>query len=212
MIRWQDLIATSRLLTSTPGPNIAPLPDSLRRAVSTVYYAVFHALANSNADCLIGVPTSSLLEHTWQRARRALEHILARRNLGQDRHRFSPPVQKFITTFAAFQNARHTADYDASREFTLTETQSWTNRAEEAITDCMSIGEDERRAIAVQALIRGVAPDPELPRRCHHDYGNCSHSRMSGVAPPEAVFSGNQSLDLETAMSVPNWAGQLDHR
>ena len=52
MIRWQDLIATSRLLTSTPGPNIAPLPDSLRRSVSTAYYAVFHALANSNADCL----------------------------------------------------------------------------------------------------------------------------------------------------------------
>ena len=60
-MRWQDLIATSRLLTSTPDPNTAPLPDSLRRAVSTAYYAVFHALANSNADCLIGVPTSPLL-------------------------------------------------------------------------------------------------------------------------------------------------------
>ena len=103
-MRWQDLIATSRLLTSTPDPNTAPLPDSLRRAVSTAYYAVFHALANSNADCLIGVPTSPLLEHTWQRARRGLDHTPARRNLEQDRHRFSPPVQEFITTFAALQN------------------------------------------------------------------------------------------------------------
>ncbi len=25
-MRWQDLIATSRLLTSTPDPNTAPLP------------------------------------------------------------------------------------------------------------------------------------------------------------------------------------------
>ena len=154
-MRWQDLIATSRLLTSTPDPNTAPLPDSLRRAVSTAYYAVFHALANSNADCLIGVPTSPLLEHTWQRARRGLDHTPARRNLEQDRHRFSPPVQEFITTFAALQNARHTADYDASRQFTLTETQSWIYRAEEAITDFMSVDEDERRAVAVQALIRG---------------------------------------------------------
>ena len=64
-MRWQDLIVTSRLLTSTPDPNTAPLPDSLRRAVSTAYYAVFHALANSNADCLIGAQTSPLLEHTW---------------------------------------------------------------------------------------------------------------------------------------------------
>ena len=149
MIRWQDLIATSRLLTSTPGPNIAPLPDSLRREVSTAYYAVFHALANSNADCLIGVPTIPLLEHTWQRARRGLEHTLAIRNLEQDRHRFSPPVQEFITTFAALQNARHTADYDASREFTLTEAQSWIYRADEAITVFMSVGEDERRAVAL---------------------------------------------------------------
>ena len=82
-MRWQDLIATSRLLMSTPDPNTAPLPDSLRRAVSTAYYAVFHALANSNADCLIGVPTSPLLEHAWDRARRGLDHTPARRNLEQ---------------------------------------------------------------------------------------------------------------------------------
>ena len=155
VMRWEDLIATSRLLTSTPDPNTAPLPDALRRAVSTAYYAVFHALANSNAHCLIGVPTSPLLEYTWQRARRGLDHTPARRSLEQDRHRFSLPVQEFITTFAALQNARHTADYDASRQFTLTETQSWIYRAEEAITDFMSVEEDERRAVAVQALIRG---------------------------------------------------------
>ena len=74
-------------------------------------------------------------------------------------------MQEFITTFAALQNARHTADYDASRQFTLTEAQSWTDRAEETITDFMSVDEDERRAVAVQALIRGdAAPDPEPPR------------------------------------------------
>ena len=155
MMRWQDLVSASRLLTSTPDPNTAPLPDSLRRAVSTAYYAAFHALANSNADCLIGTPTNRLLEHAWQRARRGLDHTLARRNLEQDRHMFSPPVQMFISTFAALQNARHTADYDASRQFTLTEAQSWIDRAEEAITDFMSVDADERRVVAVQALIRG---------------------------------------------------------
>ena len=154
-MRWQDLIATSRLLTSTPDPNTVPLPDSLRRAVSTAYYAVFHALANSNADCLIGTPTNPLLEHAWHRARRGLDHTSARRHLEQDRHRLSPPVQRFIATLAALQNARHTADYDASRRFTLTEAHSWIDRAEEAITDFMSVDADERRAVSVQALIRG---------------------------------------------------------
>jgi len=154
LMRWQDLIAASRLLTSTPDPTTAPLPDFLRRAVSTAYYAVFHALANSNADCLIGPPTNPLLEHAWHRARRGLDHTSARRNLEQDRQRFSPSVQEFIATFAALQNARHTADYDASRQFTLTEAQSWIDRAEQAIRDFMSVDEDERSAVAVQALIK----------------------------------------------------------
>lgn len=52
MIRWQDLIATSRSLTTPQPPATAPLEDSLRRAVSTAYYAMFHALAASNAECL----------------------------------------------------------------------------------------------------------------------------------------------------------------
>ena len=47
-MRWQDLMVTSHLLSGTPDPNTTPLPDSLRRAVSTAYYALFHALANSD--------------------------------------------------------------------------------------------------------------------------------------------------------------------
>ena len=155
MMRWQDLIASSRLLTSTPETHPAPLPDSLRRAVSTAYYALFHALANSNADCLIGAPTDPLLQHAWSRVQRGLDHTVARRNLEQDRRRFSQPVQEFIATFAALQNARHTADYDSSRQFTLTEAQSWIDQAEKAITDFMAVDFNERRAVAAQALIRG---------------------------------------------------------
>jgi hypothetical protein len=107
--------------------------------VSTAYYAVFHALANSNADCLIGSPNDALLEHAWHRVRRGLDHDAGRRNLEQDRHRFSAPVQEFIATFAGLQNARHAADYDASRQFTPTEVQSWIDQAEKAITDFMGV-------------------------------------------------------------------------
>ena len=83
-MNWQDLIAACRLLTGAADPNATPPPDHIRRAVSTAYYAVFHALANSNADCLIGPPTDPLLEHAWHRARRGLDHADARRNLEQD--------------------------------------------------------------------------------------------------------------------------------
>ena len=63
-MRWRDLIAASRLLASMSDSDATPSPDSLRRAVSTAYYAVFHALANSNADCLIGPPTNPLLDRS----------------------------------------------------------------------------------------------------------------------------------------------------
>ena len=49
-MQWRDLIAASCLLASMSDPNSTPLPDALRRAVSTAYYAVFHVLANRNAD------------------------------------------------------------------------------------------------------------------------------------------------------------------
>ena len=52
MISWQGLIASSRLLITAPDANTPPLPDSIRRSVSTAYYAMFQAQAASNAECL----------------------------------------------------------------------------------------------------------------------------------------------------------------
>ena len=43
-------IATQMALSSDDTPE---RQDDLRRAVSTAYYAMFHALANSNANALI---------------------------------------------------------------------------------------------------------------------------------------------------------------
>ena len=133
MIRWQDLIAASRLLTATPHPDTQPLQDSLRRAVSTAYYAMFHALASSSADCLVGTPHDPLTEHAWTRIYRGLNHNTARRNLLQD--------------------LRHQADYDPNKTFTLSETLDWIGRAEAAIEGFMQTDADERKMVAVQALI-----------------------------------------------------------
>lgn len=152
---WQDLIAASRHLIATNNTNAPPSTDFLRKAVSTAYYAAFRALADSNADCLIGNPTNPLLEHAWHRIQRGLDHSAARNNLNRDRQRFSAPVQEFIDTFDALQNARHTADYDTSRVFTPSEASAWVDRAETAITNFLSADVHERRAVAAQALIRG---------------------------------------------------------
>ena len=46
-------IATQLALSSGDTPE---RQEDLRRAVSTAYYAMFHTLANSNANALIGAP------------------------------------------------------------------------------------------------------------------------------------------------------------
>ena len=49
-------VATQLALTSQDTPEHR---ERLRRAVSTAYYAIFHALANSNANTLTGAPTTN---------------------------------------------------------------------------------------------------------------------------------------------------------
>ena len=152
-MRWQDLIATARLLATTLHPNTQPLQDSLRRSVSTAYYAMFHALASSNADSLVGTPHDPLTERAWSRVYRGLNHNAARRNLLQDRDLFSPQVQQFAGAFAQLQDVRHSADYDPNRTFTLPETLDWIVRAEAAIESLMQTDADERKIVAIQSLI-----------------------------------------------------------
>ena len=152
-MRWQDLIATSRLLTATPRPDTQPLEDSLRRAVSTAYYAMFHALASSNADCLVGTPHNPLTEHAWSRIYRGLSHNAARRNLLQDRSLFSLHVQQFADAFAQLQDQRHRADYDPNRTFSRPQALYWIERAEGAIDNFMQASDDERKMVAIQSLV-----------------------------------------------------------
>ena len=150
---WQDLIAASRLLTATPHPNTQPLQDSLRRAVSTAYYAMFHALASSNADLVAGTPHDPLTEHAWSRVYRGLNHNAARRSLLQDLDLFSPQIKQFADTFAQLQDLRHQADYDPNKIFTPDEVLDLIERAEAAITGFMQTDPDERKMVAIQSLI-----------------------------------------------------------
>ena len=148
MVSWQDLLASSYQAVASG------LDGSIRRSVSTAYYVMFHALAASNADCLVGAPQSRLDQHTWLRAYRGMDHSDARRNLNQDRRLFSPPVQRFIDTFGELQDARHWADYDPSRVITPSEATHWIGRSGAATFEFMQVDRSERTAVAIQVLIR----------------------------------------------------------
>ena len=61
---------------------------------------------------------------------------------------FSPLVQRFIDTFGERQDARHAADYDPRRVFTLSEATHWIGRAEAAIGEFVQVDRSERTAVA----------------------------------------------------------------
>ena len=98
----------------------------LRRAVSCAYYAMFHTLAASNADVLVGASPSDRQRWAWRQAYRAVDHRptrnkLSRASLGG---RFPVAIRNFGEVFATAQQLRHSADYDPRSEFSPTDVEN----------------------------------------------------------------------------------------
>jgi hypothetical protein len=91
-----------------------PKSVSLRRAVSTTYYALFHALASLCADQLVGASKSWA---AYTRIYRAIDHGQARKTLIalQQVTGTGAALISFATAFNALQEARLRADYDPRR-------------------------------------------------------------------------------------------------
>lgn len=71
-----DLIAlASRLASASPNK---PRQADLRCAVSTAYYALFHAMAKNVADNMAGAAKRNRSEQAWAQAYRGLQHGDAR--------------------------------------------------------------------------------------------------------------------------------------
>ena len=81
---------------------------ALRRAVSTAYYALFHALCTICADGLVGWTQTVLVAEVY----RTLDHTTARRKLfGSEATTLSVQLRKVGELFATLQDRRHLADY-----------------------------------------------------------------------------------------------------
>ena len=145
-MRPAELIAIAReLARREPG---RPKAESLRRAVSSAYYALFHALALLSADSLVGwrqpsavfTPIYRSLDHA--RTRSALE---ARRKGSRD-----PLVDRIAVAFASLQDARYHADYDPeSFPFSRSSTLELIDSAERAVLAIGSMSADQKLALAV---------------------------------------------------------------
>lgn len=160
-MNWQQLIALARMLASAPeyGERRGrPQQVQLRKAISAAYYAMFHALAASNADTLIGASRQFRRLPAWALTYRALDHGFARGQINRGLSGFEAPIEDFGLAFVDLQNWRHRADYDPDAEFIRFDTLRMIDRAEAAIIAFEAADPTERKAFAAHVLFRVRTP------------------------------------------------------
>lgn len=149
-----DLIKTALdLVHSSNGKK--PRQSNLLRATSTAYYALFHALARSCADLLIGSSGSAHSKHAWHQAYRALEHGACKNackngKIGQ----FPEEIQDFANLFITMQEKRHTADYDPHAKEFKSVVLLDINQVEAVIDTFTAAPLKDRRAFAAFVLFK----------------------------------------------------------
>jgi hypothetical protein len=127
-----------------------------RRAVSTAYYAVFHALAKSCAGILL--PSVGHQSDAYQRICRALDHgplkAAFAASTGPLKNR--EPLQKIGEAVIQLQSERHRADYmPASRAFfSPNQAEALIARARRAVMEIEALSSRDRVALATWLLFK----------------------------------------------------------
>ena len=153
---WQSLLIVARSIGADL--QILRTPDDcqqahFRRAISTAYYAMFHALLQNNADMLYGRETSQPRSQGWTAIYRALTHTRARSKMApRNMSDFPDAIADFAATFIDLQQQREDADYNPNAIFTYSGTVNAINRAANDISNFFGTNEGDRRALAAHLL------------------------------------------------------------
>lgn len=146
-----------------------PRQASLRRAISTAYYALFHLLTGEGSKIL------KVSDEARKVSRRAYEHggmkraseRFTRRNAANSPEwagysKASPSSRTALAfvaeVFVLLQRARHEADYDHQRLWSRTETMTHVQRADEAFSQWKTVRESELARSYLLALLLGDRP------------------------------------------------------
>lgn len=142
-----------------------PKQASLRRAVSSAYYAVFHLLVDSGARFLVRgndradlrLAVARAFDHSEMKSAANAFHggtvpsVLERAVPGP----IHPNLKFVCRAFLDLQQARHEADYDLTRVFTRGEVLNLVAMAEESFPRWKAVaGSPEGDAFLVMLLVR----------------------------------------------------------
>ncbi|MBT2129650.1 hypothetical protein [Aliiroseovarius lamellibrachiae] len=141
---------------------------NLRRAISTAYFASFHALARVTADCLVGAKGRP--KNAWIEAYRGLAHGPCKKAC-EDAAKVSFPdcLAGFADIFIQLQDARKRADYDPTYRPTLEEAHFFIELADVAIHALKSAERYDKVAFSTWVLI--TSPGAQQARKIVREGG-----------------------------------------
>ena len=128
-------------------PPGGPSREAVHRAISTAYYAVFHAINASNADARHGVPTNATTVRAWTNTYRGMRHNFAAQSLGQHLFYLSQNARSLANYFTNLKTARETADYDPNRALTSGDANYWIGVARAALIALQAMTAADRRSV-----------------------------------------------------------------
>lgn len=157
-MNWQHSIEAAKMLAGShdiiPASPGRPRQAMLRRAVSTAYYAMFHALCESNADTLVGQSPPSPHSDLWIETYRALQHRTAKNRLASYIQLVQEPAMRdFGQLFGTMQQQRISADYNPRARFIRSEVVTSIGRTEAAINAFYNTPAPTRRRLAIYLLV-----------------------------------------------------------
>lgn len=147
----EGLLSVAEALAQASGPS-GDRQASMRRAVSSAYDAVFHALSTLCADERVAGSKAGSLPPID----RSLEHGVALRKLrGRDAKLIDPAIERVGSLFENLQESRHAAD-DAppSALFSRVQGLALIDGARDAITLIEGLGSKARLERAILLLAR----------------------------------------------------------
>ncbi len=135
-----------------------PRQTTINRAVSTAYYALFHALSQDCVARTVRSPRSSLYWLIVTPVYRAIEHASARRAFDRITREAtaSRAIRGIAEAFLELQSARIAADYDPRPESRRSrkEAVDLIQRGRAAIDALRTMPKEERLLLAVQLITK----------------------------------------------------------
>ena len=154
---WHGMLNIARHFMNTESlPNEAELAT----AVDSSYFAMYHALCHNNARALAGRPRERRRDD-WSRVYMGMEENAIAARFRQYRPQAPDELKDFGAAFAILQEHRDRAMERPGSTFHPSEVTRLLQRAESAIIALESIGQDDKRSLAINLLVgnmRGKGP------------------------------------------------------